>query len=413
MERKDTVEVGEDIEDNNHLRSKRYQTYLAFWLLGLCNNYGYVIMLSAAFDILKANFNYESSNKNLENRISNDNQNERQCNTMSTGIILLADIVPCMIIKLVVSFLPLHIKLRMIISISLSVGSYLLVALKLTPGLVIFGVILQSFSCGIGEASLLAYSSLYKDMHVITSWSSGTGAAGLIGSVSYAGLTSLGLSPSATIYIMLIIPITMAFSFFFILNKPANRSTKQKDVSSNISDSSNSVFYFCKILLHIFPKYMLPLGLVYYFEYTINHGLFELLETNSYLGKAEHYRWYNFLYQFGVFVSRSSMVLIKIDHLWLMTFFQGVNLAFMVLESIYSFSGHAIVHIIIIIWEGLIAGGAYVNTFRRISDEVHKNEKQFSMSITSFTDAAFITLSGLTAIPIHNSICLLPPPAAL
>lgn len=31
----------------------KWRNILAFWVLGLCNNYGYVVMLSAAYDIIK------------------------------------------------------------------------------------------------------------------------------------------------------------------------------------------------------------------------------------------------------------------------------------------------------------------------------------------------------------------------
>lgn len=30
----------------------RWRDIMAFWILGLCNNYGYVVMLSAAYDII-------------------------------------------------------------------------------------------------------------------------------------------------------------------------------------------------------------------------------------------------------------------------------------------------------------------------------------------------------------------------
>lgn len=33
---------------------------VAYWILGLCNNFGYVVMLSAAHDILSQNFNQNS-----------------------------------------------------------------------------------------------------------------------------------------------------------------------------------------------------------------------------------------------------------------------------------------------------------------------------------------------------------------
>lgn len=31
----------------------KWRNILSFWMLGLCNNYGFVVMLSAAYDIIK------------------------------------------------------------------------------------------------------------------------------------------------------------------------------------------------------------------------------------------------------------------------------------------------------------------------------------------------------------------------
>jgi len=35
---------------------RSYRNLVAYWILGLCNNFGYVVMLSAAHDILSENF---------------------------------------------------------------------------------------------------------------------------------------------------------------------------------------------------------------------------------------------------------------------------------------------------------------------------------------------------------------------
>lgn len=51
----------------------RPRSLVAFWFLGLCNNYGYVVMLAAAIDILSTNFHYTVSQLfilNLNKRIS-------------------------------------------------------------------------------------------------------------------------------------------------------------------------------------------------------------------------------------------------------------------------------------------------------------------------------------------------------
>ena len=39
-----------------HREDRNYRNLVAYWILGLCNNFGYVVMLSAAHDILSENF---------------------------------------------------------------------------------------------------------------------------------------------------------------------------------------------------------------------------------------------------------------------------------------------------------------------------------------------------------------------
>jgi hypothetical protein len=68
---------------------------IGYWMLGLTNNFAYVIMLSAAHDILGAPdndhnktldyFSFKSTN-NLKNQ-----SNKYDCNELSTGTILLGE----------------------------------------------------------------------------------------------------------------------------------------------------------------------------------------------------------------------------------------------------------------------------------------------------------------------------------
>lgn len=52
--------VSEKIEQRKNAKSEksqikdpsRWRDLTAYWILGLCNNYGYVVMLSAAHDII-------------------------------------------------------------------------------------------------------------------------------------------------------------------------------------------------------------------------------------------------------------------------------------------------------------------------------------------------------------------------
>jgi battenin len=69
------------------------------------------------------------------------------------------------------------------------------------------GVACASISAGFGEITMLQLTSFYPK-YTVTAWSSGTGAAGLLGSLSYTALTSLlKVKPRTAILILLFIPV--------------------------------------------------------------------------------------------------------------------------------------------------------------------------------------------------------------
>jgi hypothetical protein len=60
----------------------RCMNFTYFRLLGLCNNFGYVVMLSAAHDILKQ----EDSKNATQPDSHNSSHNQFDCNPVSTGV---------------------------------------------------------------------------------------------------------------------------------------------------------------------------------------------------------------------------------------------------------------------------------------------------------------------------------------
>ncbi len=69
------------------------------------------------------------------------------------------------------------------------------------------GVACASISSGFGEITMLQLTSFYSK-HAVGAWSSGTGAAGLFGALSYAALTGpLGIKPRTAMLILLFIPV--------------------------------------------------------------------------------------------------------------------------------------------------------------------------------------------------------------
>ncbi|KAF2880872.1 hypothetical protein ILUMI_25299 [Ignelater luminosus] len=399
--------------NSQQFRQKPWRALIAYWILGICNNYGYVVMLSAANDILHQQEENDGGTQHSEFYNQTDVGNpDRQCNYISTGAILLADILPSLIIKMFSPFLPFFIHVRLALCVVLGSSGYLLVAFSTDQWMSILGVVVTSLCSGLGEVSLLQYSSFY-DKDVVSTWSSGTGAAGVAGALSYAALHSLGLRNA--LLIMLVVPLMMAISFWVILPSPPRFETVPEIKSGSSSIHGPRLTFKKKLsLIPGLLKYMIPLGLVYLFEYFINQGMFELINFEDiFLNKEEQYRWLQVDYQIGVFISRSSVNILHIKRIWLMSVFQLINVVFFTTEVIFYFTPTFWIILAITLWEGLLGGAAYVNTFYKISTEVTEEYRQFSLGTTGLADSIGITLAGVFAILAHNGICNLPKPERL
>ncbi|XP_052865627.1 battenin [Anopheles cruzii] len=423
-----------DTEDAPPKDKGLWRDLVAYWILGLCNNYGYVVMLTAAHDILKDLEEGDDHAKSALNAFSVHNTTTarsddvtygyeaRPCNKLSTGAILLADILPALAVKSIASFFPLAKHIRIFLCVVAAAAGFLLTAFATVQWVLFLGVISTSFSSGLGEATFLAYAT-YFNKNVISTWSSGTGGAGIAGSLSYTGLTELGLTPKTTILIMLVVPALEAVAFWVLLrhkdtSKPALPEEAQgKEIDySTLPEEERPLENWNQRLRYI-PSlfiYMIPLILVYLLEYFINQGLFELLYfPGIWLSQSGQYRWYQVIYQIGVFISRSSVNLIQFRHVWIMAVLQFVNVVYFTFEAVYFFTPSIWIIFVLILWEGLLGGGGYVNTFYRLQTEVPAARREYAMMVTSISDSVGIALAGVAAIPSHNAICDLPVPDRL
>ena len=301
---------------------------ICYWLLGLCNNFAYVIMLSAANDILAVDEknitdHYITTNattpiydQNFRQKVSISNKtNKYDCNDLSTGTILIADIIPGIISKFIAPFFMHKMKYsyRLVVVVLANIASFLLVALVPSEikWLIFVGVGSASFASSLGEITFLSMTTLYSRSLSIAGWASGTGAAGFIGSFGYAGLTSIGLSPRSTMLSMLVIPVLMTFSYIMLPSIEFASSRTNRDLDdysatdhdddknsdtisvsssegliSTTSSANRRNYSACNCMKKIVEtlritrpllKYMIPLFFVYFAEYFINQGLFELL----------------------------------------------------------------------------------------------------------------------------------------
>lgn len=412
---------------------KEIRNLVGFWILGLCNNYAYVIMISAAFDLLKDNPDDDDGDSDLYNQNCTENFNcTRPCNKISTGAILLADILPSLAIKLVAPMLNIHTHIRVMIAVSLSAACFIITSFSVAHWMTFLGVVCAALSSGLGEVTFLSFSSHF-DKDVVSTWSSGTGGAGVVGALSYASLRH-ALSVRHTLQVMLLMPIVMAIAFWIIIEHPPSTQLTCKlagcggelepMLSDNINMSNGAVvakheqpkytiqekIFLIKPLL----KYMIPLSLVYFAEYFINQGLMELLYFDGAKGWLTHkdqYRWYQVDYQVGVLISRSSVNFFQIKRLWMLPILQFINLVFLFFEAYYLFLPNTWgiwIVLTVIFYEGLLGGSAYVNSFYSISQEIPEEHREYSLGVATLGDAMGIALAGAIAVPVHDAMCSLP-----
>ncbi|KAL5614430.1 hypothetical protein BROUX41_004535 [Berkeleyomyces rouxiae] len=401
---------------------------LAFWLLGLINNVLYVILLSAAQDLVGS--------------------------AVPKGVVLLADVLPSFATKLVAPYFIHRVPYatRVFVFIGLSISGMLLVATAPASASIatkLFGVVLASLSSGGGELSFLGLTHYYG-ASALAAWGSGTGAAGLVGAGLYVILTDwLSFSVRTALLVAATLPLGMFISFFMLLpHEPLAKAAGERngyhqissseDANTNRDAPASTASHSAPLLaetnvcaLHgsgtrntlppslqrnlararsLVVPYMAPLLLVYVAEYSINQGvapvlLFPLAPASPFSAFREFYPFYGFLYQLGVFISRSSMPWVRLRALYPPALLQLANLVLLVLQALFFFMPNVYVVFAVVVWEGLLGGAVYVNTFAKILEEVPLADREFSLAATTVSDSAGICIAGLVSIILEVRLC--------
>ncbi|KAG5990195.1 battenin CLN3 protein [Claviceps pusilla] len=433
-----------------HMKTQLRLKQIARRKPGLINNVLYVIILSAAQDLVGS--------------------------TVPKGVVLLADVLPSFFTKLIAPYFIHRVpyRLRVLVFIALSAAGMLLVAL--TPpsksvAVKMVGVVLASLSSGGGELSFLGLSHYYGHVSLV-GWGSGTGAAGLVGAGLYVVLTDWWrFSVRDSLLFSACLPAVMFVSFFFVLPLGPLRAARRKDYETladrdsieaedregreeeeeeeeeaeDVEDmprgaassallapgppstvraayaasgphrprgtvpSANSFKSNLRRAKALIVPYMAPLLLVYVAEYTINQGVSPTLlfpvESSPFDELRGFYPFYGFLYQLGVFISRSSTPFLRIHHLYIPSFLQVGNMTLLILQSLYFFLPSVYMVFVVIFWEGLLGGAVYVNCFAEIMEHVPEDEREFSLSATTVSDSGGICIAALVSILLEPSLC--------
>lgn len=364
--------------------------YIAFWFLGLINNFTFVLFLSAAEDILEG----------------------------YAGATLLATVAPGLLTKVTFSLLVTRIPFYALIfadSISTMVCSIGIAVISSTWIKLVF-LAVQSSIAALGEVSFLALTAKHSSS-VVGAWSSGTGAAGIAGAGAYLLLKNvLNLSSKQCFLICSPLPLLLVTIYRLVLHQPdefqrlPNDEQASTDVENDtIQQSSQHEHGITKqqYIWTLLSTYMLPLALVYFCEYLINQGVFGTLtkfRNKKHYNISRTYSAFQFVYQIGVFISRSSLSFIKIPALWLLAMLQVLNLIFFILSSIFVLLPNRNTAILLIFWEGLLGGGTFVNAFYRLRTETPESLREWCLATTTIADTTGISLAAFTSLWVEQAI---------
>ncbi|KZT28273.1 batten disease protein Cln3 [Neolentinus lepideus HHB14362 ss-1] len=415
----------------------RLKLGISFFLFGLINNVLYVIILSAALDLVPP--------------------------STPKGIIAFCNIFPALVAKIGWPYVlkgQIRYARRLNGCCLLSVLGMAVVALFDSLFMRLLGISIASFASGLGELTFLQLSTTYPShiaAHGIGYFASGTGAAGLVGAFLWWELRGLGIRTG--VGLSAVMPFVIPLTYFLLLpgrnsfisaEDPSSQApyTPLPDSDADTEETVDAVVVPSEAVIvalslddkwrlvrPMLVKYMLPLFCVYTFEYTINQGIAPTLlypvpapESYPILSKIIHsirdyYPLWQLVYQTTVFLSRSSISLgippLPKHLLSLPAIIQFFILFALGLESAKGIFGESEGRSVLFVFalislEGICGGLAYVNVYHQINQERSslgvdaeraKQEREFKIGSVGFADSLGILLAAILAVPTEVELC--------
>ncbi|WVR08926.1 hypothetical protein IAU60_005985 [Kwoniella sp. DSM 27419] len=459
----DPVELDE-VHPSGHAGKRLFASFMIF---GLLNNVLYVIILSAALDLVGP--------------------------STPKGVVALFNILPALLTKV---FWPLlsngQIRYTRRVGLCTIISWLGIVTIAfsktLTPRLL--GISMASLSSGLGELTFLQFTTTLPTRSAsktaLGAWSSGTGFAGIAGAGIWWLLRGLGVRGGLGLssFLPLFFPLTYTFLLpphsalgsidesgtyqrlptnaappAILVTHPSQDTVPQVEDYNADRDEEDfkptrygstsitrlSTAEKLTLLRPLVLRYMVPLAAVYVEEYVINSGVaptlvFPLptrgLWHRLFKSIRDYYPFWSLTYQTFVFLSRSSLSL-SVPPLPLRYLPVPSMIQFMVLTLLYLQSKHFVfssaaftppndppsegvdrtitIVFLLICLEGLCGGLAYVNTFYHVAregeedasgaDEKAGMEREFRMGAVGAADSTGILFASLISMPLEVALC--------
>ena len=404
---------------------ERKKTWLCFFVLGCLNNFAYVVIISGA--------------KSLA---TNDLENAKSL----IGVINWALVGLGLAARALNMFMETW-SARLRTAITSTVNFIGVAILTISPQtgsfwIAIGSIVMIGSACSFGESVILGYLKVFPQRYT-GAWSSGTGLAGVAGSLYYLGLSSASLSDPLIFSTMLILVPIYWIGFISIrdpseygfesLEQSARRRSTLFEMADNASSSSSSFppdndvveendgtmkestwnrLVRCTGYVLYFS---IHLAAVYFFEYVISVGFAAAAEgtsddtnNSSDYWIRNSYQIFSFCYQFGVLLSRSSLSIVQFENVWPLTLLQAGNFILFLFQVLNPGSFMPLwLQFVVMVFVGLLGGAMYVNVFALVmkNTRIPRKDMEFSINIVCiFINLGIVCASVFDIIMTHTFV---------
>ena len=382
--------------------------WLCFFVLGIINNFHFVIVSSAyslalSFDALSL-----------------------------IGIISWATVILGMAARVVNTLWLLNTSSYLRVMLSCLVAAVGLVMLVLSTRMsfwvAIIAICLIGAYSAMGENVVLGYLRHFSPS-LTGAWSAGTGISGVAGTIGYLLMYSVFGWSNELIYALCVPTIiihVLAFHYIFETSKvhilstaaASPQSAEGEDALAGLPHTAappSSATSRYQHIWRVFQAVRSPavhLALVYFLEYVCIVGF----AAASNPAKPDGDWWYNnayeilsFCYQAGVLVSRSSISFVQIRRIEWLSIAQTVNFFIWFAQAYWHFIPLPM-QFILMVWVGLMGGGMYVNVFYLLQRSdgggvgVETKDKELAINLVATGYYVGIIGSSLFEIILLNTI---------
>ena len=424
----------QDPSANQNLATCR--NWSSFWTLGTINNFAYVVILCASANLA-------------------DSFNDGKL----TGFVTWANVavgIGVRTLNMYFLHVPANTRFFCVTFAFLAGYATLATSVYFNFWISIFAIIAIGGACSFGESLLLGYMKNYPP-HITGGWSSGTGAAGVGGSLYYllfwiALHDNLKMNCTDTLFVIFasLLPLTLLYLVVFMYGptRPigmkggctcADRNATVESESSEVEGKNDQLLSatplsatplsatplsatplltkespsdetYCARICRLgsaVASISIQLLLVYFFEYVISVAFAihaPSFELNGQWWCGNGYTVLQFCYQSGVLMSRSSLSFLRVKRIGVITSLQGLNFIGWFLNAKYHFLP-IWMQTIFMVWVGCMGGAMYVNVFANLVDTktIKDKDRELSINLVAMAMNGGIVLSAIFQILADNT----------